>query len=83
MCHLRTDRPAWATVPPRDHSAEVNLTATSVAVTARTAATDATGVWSRQRPGAPAAHSAAIRLRARCLACGPCRPWVSCLLRGR
>jgi hypothetical protein len=52
-------------------SAAVSLTATGIAPLARTAVTDAIRVRSRRR--APAARSAAIRSRAGCLACGPCR----------
>jgi hypothetical protein len=81
LCHLRADRPAWATVPPRGHFAQVSLTATSDAVTARTVA-DATGVGSRQRSGAPAARLAAIRSRARCLGLRTLPPpgWAACCL---
>jgi hypothetical protein len=49
LCHLHAGCLAWATVPPRAHFSRVSLTATSVAMMARTAAADAIGVRSRRR----------------------------------
>jgi hypothetical protein len=49
LCHLRADCPAWPPFRPAVLSAEVSLTATSVAMMARTAVTDAIGIRSRGR----------------------------------
>src|SRR5438105_5032268 len=53
LCHLRADCPARATVPAAVISVEVSLTATSIAMMARTAVTGAIGVRTLRRSRCP------------------------------